>query len=193
MKRYLEEWAHFTNCAHIVHHTFRYLNRHWVKREIDCGRRDVYDVYTLHLVLWYKELLHPIVDMLSDSVARLIVQRRNGERIDGGSTTALIDIILSMDLNDTDPARPVRAVYRSILDLPIRKLLDAFNQTIFTISNEQWITESFQQNTSQLEVEDKLNEIFFGPGYVQEQPDSFTNHTMLRLVTNDSVIVDVGK
>ena len=194
LKRYLEEWTHFTNCAHIVHHVFRYLNRHWVMREIDEGKKDVYDIYTLHLILWHKELLQPTADKLSDGVAKLIEQRRNGERIDGGATKALIDIIFSMELDDTDPSRPVRAVYRSILELPIWKVLDAFNQTaIPTIFHERWIIESFQRDISRLEVEDKLDTIFFGPGYFQERSDSLTHPAMVKLVTQDLVAVEVGK
>ncbi|KAN0102616.1 Cullin repeat-like-containing domain protein [Hyaloscypha variabilis] len=191
VKGYLEEWTHFTNCAHIVHHVFRYLNRHWIKRELDEGKV-VYDIYTLHLVLWHRELLQPTAGKLSDGVAKLIEQRRNGERIDGGATKALIDIILSMELDDTDPSRPVHAVYSSILELPIRKVLDTFSETaIPTIFHERWIIESFQQNISWLEVQEKLDTIFFGPGYSQELSDSLTNPAMVKLVSKDLVVFEV--
>ncbi len=192
VKGYLEEWTHFTNCAHILHHVFRYLNRHWIKREIDEGNV-VYDIYTLHLILWHRELLQPTAGKLSDGVAELIEQRRNGERIDGGATKALIDIILSMELDDTNPLRPVRAVYISILELPIRKVLDAFQAAIPTNFRKLWTIQSFQRNISRLEVEDKLDTIFFGPGYFQERSDSLTHPAMVKLVTQDLVVVEVGK
>ncbi|RDW57732.1 hypothetical protein BP5796_12533 [Coleophoma crateriformis] len=191
LKVYLEEWTHFTNCAHIVHHIFRYLNRHWIKREIREGKA-IYDVYTLHLVLWYKELLQPTADRLSDGVAQLVEQARAGERIDDGATKALIDVILSLELDESDPARPVRAVYNSILELPIRKVVDTFIQTANMTFRERWIIEDLQSDISWLEVEDKLGTIFFGSEYFQQLSDSITTHpTKIKLLTQDLTVVEV--
>jgi cullin 1 len=53
---YIREWGRYTTAAKYIHHLFRYLNRHWVKREIDEGKKYIYDVYTLHLVQWRKVL-----------------------------------------------------------------------------------------------------------------------------------------
>ena len=44
---YSKEWTRFTTASTFVNHIFRYLNRHWVKREIDEGHKHVYDVYTV--------------------------------------------------------------------------------------------------------------------------------------------------
>lgn len=33
-------------------HLFKFLNQHWVKREITEGKKDIYNVYKLYLVLW---------------------------------------------------------------------------------------------------------------------------------------------
>jgi cullin 1 len=47
---YVKQWKKYTTGASYVNHIFRYLNRHWVKREIDEGHRNVYDVYTVSYV-----------------------------------------------------------------------------------------------------------------------------------------------
>lgn len=113
-------------------------------------------------MLWYKELLRLIANKLSDGVAKLVEQAHNGEKIDGDATKTLIDIILFMELDDTDPSRPVCAIYNSILELPIRKVLDNFVQAAILInSRERWIINSLEQNFSRLEVEDKLDTVFF--------------------------------
>ena len=44
---YIREWDRYTTAANYINHLFRYLNRHWVRREIDEGKKDIYDVYTL--------------------------------------------------------------------------------------------------------------------------------------------------
>lgn len=42
---YASEWDRFTTGANYINRLFAYLNRHWVKREKDEGRKNVYQVY----------------------------------------------------------------------------------------------------------------------------------------------------
>ena len=44
---YTKQWTRYTTASTLVHHIFRYLNRHWVKREIDEGHKQIYDIYTV--------------------------------------------------------------------------------------------------------------------------------------------------
>jgi cullin 1 len=49
---YTRQWKKFTAASGYVHHVFSYLNRHWVKREIEEGRKnDVFEVYTVSDIL----------------------------------------------------------------------------------------------------------------------------------------------
>ena len=45
LRYYAQEWDRYTTGANIVNRLFTYLNRHWVKREKDEGRKNVYTVY----------------------------------------------------------------------------------------------------------------------------------------------------
>lgn len=47
MKYYARQWERYTNGATYVNKLFNYLNKHWVKREKDEGRKEVYAVYTV--------------------------------------------------------------------------------------------------------------------------------------------------
>lgn len=47
MNSYIIEWKRYTTAAKYINDLFRYLNRHWVKREMEEGKKDVYDVYTV--------------------------------------------------------------------------------------------------------------------------------------------------
>lgn len=47
MKYYSEKWKDYTDGAQYVNKLFNYLNKHWVKREKDEGRKEVYTVYTV--------------------------------------------------------------------------------------------------------------------------------------------------
>lgn len=45
LRYYTREWDRYTTGASYVNRLFTYLNRHWVKREKDEGRKHVYVVY----------------------------------------------------------------------------------------------------------------------------------------------------
>ena len=47
LRYYAQEWDRYTTAADYVNRVFMYLNRHWVKREKDKGRKNVYAVYTV--------------------------------------------------------------------------------------------------------------------------------------------------
>lgn len=49
---YTEQWKIFEDHAKYTAHLFRFLDRHWVAREKDEGRQDVYNTYELHHKLW---------------------------------------------------------------------------------------------------------------------------------------------
>lgn len=48
LQYYTKQWNRYTTAARVVNNIFMYLNRYWVKREIDEDRKnDVYDVFTV--------------------------------------------------------------------------------------------------------------------------------------------------
>jgi cullin 1 len=51
LKFYAKSWRRYTEGASYVNKLFNYLNKHWVKREKDEGRKEVYTVYTVSDVL----------------------------------------------------------------------------------------------------------------------------------------------
>lgn len=48
LRYYAGEWDRYTTGANYINRLFTYLNRHWVKREKDEGRKNVYMVYTVN-------------------------------------------------------------------------------------------------------------------------------------------------
>jgi len=47
LKVYAKQWDQYTVGASYINKLFNYLNKHWVKREKDEGRKEVYTVYTV--------------------------------------------------------------------------------------------------------------------------------------------------
>ena len=52
MHYYAQEWDRYTTGANYINRLFTYLNRHWVKRERDEGRKGVYPVYTVRTIVY---------------------------------------------------------------------------------------------------------------------------------------------
>ncbi len=86
--------------AKYIHHLFRYLNRHWVKREMDEGKKHVYDVYTLHLVQWRHVLFEKVAEKVMDAVLKLVEKHRNGETIEHNQIKQVVDSFVSLGLDE---------------------------------------------------------------------------------------------
>jgi cullin 1 len=115
---YISEWKRFTDAAKYNNHLFRYLNRHWVKREMDEGKKNVYDVYTLHLVKWHKDFFTDVHNKVMDAVLKLVEKQRNGETIDQLQVKAIVESFVSLGLDENDSSKSTLDVYRLHFERP---------------------------------------------------------------------------
>jgi cullin 1 len=79
---YTEKWDRYVIAAKYNNHLFRYLNRTWVKREITEGKKDIYDVYMLHLAVWKEVGVATVHADVADALAQLVETRQDGVRQD---------------------------------------------------------------------------------------------------------------
>ncbi|KAL7420574.1 ubiquitin ligase (cullin) of SCF [Cryptotrichosporon argae] len=119
LKYYAREWDRYTVGAEFLNKLFNYLNKHWVKREKDEGRKDVYNVYTLALVSWKRNFFDSIqkrkdeASRLTQAVLRQIEQQRNGEEIDTSLLKKVIESYVSLGIDEsTDQHRQNLEVYQ---------------------------------------------------------------------------------
>ncbi|TDL23149.1 Cullin-domain-containing protein [Rickenella mellea] len=121
LRYYAKEWDRYTTGANYINRLFTYLNRHWVKREKDEGRKGVYTVYTLALVQWKQYFfmhVHQKNQKLAGAVLRLIEQQRNGETIDQGLVKKVVDSFVSLGLDETDTNKASLDVYKEYFETP---------------------------------------------------------------------------
>ncbi|KAF9013451.1 Cullin [Cyathus striatus] len=121
LRYYAGEWDRYTTGANYINRLFTYLNRHWVKRERDEGRKTIYPVYTLALVQWKTNLFIPIQlqgAKLANAILRLIEAQRNGDTIDQGLVKKVVDSFISLGLDDNDTDKACLDVYKEHFELP---------------------------------------------------------------------------
>jgi cullin 1 len=138
LKFYIKEWKRYTTAATYNHHLFRYLNRHWVKREMDEGKKNIYDIYTLHLVRWKEDMFMATHKNVMTAVLRLVERQRNGETIEQGQIKAVVDSFVSLGLDESDPTKPTLDVYRQYFEMPFLEATSAY----YSRESKQFLAEN---------------------------------------------------
>lgn len=148
LRYYAAEWDRYTTGANYLNRLFTYLNRYWVKRERDEGKKAVYQVYTVSLLVHctsfasshtiapqlalaqWKDyfFLHIQKDdhKLAGAVLRLITLQRNGEVIDQGLIKKVVDSFVSLGLDNTDPNKECLDIYKEHLEGPFITATDQY-------------------------------------------------------------------
>ncbi|KAK3687260.1 Cullin [Podospora appendiculata] len=135
---YIREWHRYTVAAKYIHHLFRYLNRHWVKREMDEGKKNIHDVYTLHLVRWREVLFERVSGKVMDAVLKLVEKQRNGETIEHSQIKQVVDSFVSLGLDETDSSKTTLDVYRYHFERPFLEATRKFYQN----ESKQFVAEN---------------------------------------------------
>lgn len=135
---YIKEWDRYTTAAKYINHLFRYLNRHWVKREVDEGKKDIYDVYTLHLVEWREELFNKVNGNVMAAVLKMVEKQRNGETIEQSQIKSIVDSFVSLGLDESDSTKSTLDVYRYHFERPF---LEA-TKTYYTTESNRFVSEN---------------------------------------------------
>lgn len=135
---YIRQWDRYTVAAKYIHHLFRYLNRHWVKREMDEGKKHVYDVYTLHLVQWRTVLFQKVSEKVMNAVLKLVERQRNGETIEHSQIKQVVDSFVSLGLDDSDSSKTTLDVYRYHFERPFLEATRHFYMT----ESKQFVAEN---------------------------------------------------
>jgi cullin 1 len=118
LKYYIREWKRYTTAAEYHNHLFRYLNRHWVKREMDEGKKNVFDIYTLHLVRWKDVMFMATQAKVMEAVLSLVEKQRNGETIEHSQIKVLVQSFVALGLDDADSTKGNLDVYKDYFEAP---------------------------------------------------------------------------
>ncbi|TFK69401.1 ubiquitin-protein ligase [Pluteus cervinus] len=129
LRNYAVEWDRYTTGANYLNRLFTYLNRYWVKRERDEGKKTVYQVYTLALAQWRAHFFLGIQQdhtKLASAVLKLITQQRNGEIIDQGLVKKVVDSFVSLGLDNADPNKECLDIYKEHFEHPFIQATESY-------------------------------------------------------------------
>ncbi len=182
---YIREWKRYTDAAKYNNHLFRYLNRHWVKREMDEGKKNVYDVYTLHLVKWRDDFFMTVKDKVMAAVLKLVEKQRNGETIDQLQIKAIVDSFVSLGLDENDPTKSTLDVYRLHFERPFLAATKEYYQNEsrqFVAENS--VVEYMKKAEARLEEEKERVGLYLHPDIMKKLMDAcnealITAHSIL--------------
>uniref|UniRef100_A0A7E4UQK4 CULLIN_2 domain-containing protein n=1 Tax=Panagrellus redivivus TaxID=6233 RepID=A0A7E4UQK4_PANRE len=102
LQKYSDIWKKFQFSANVINGIFSYLNRHWIKRELDEGKREIYEIFSLCVYRWEKELFVFVDEPLTTAILQLLLSERNGESITTSLVSDVLQSYLEMGINDNE-------------------------------------------------------------------------------------------
>ncbi|KAF2072416.1 hypothetical protein CYY_006273 [Polysphondylium violaceum] len=150
---YYTEWDRYTSAMKYINNIFQYMNRYWIKREIDDGKKEVYEIFILSLVIWRDYLFTPLKIRLTSSLLDIIESERNGYQINTHLIKGVINGYVSLGLNREKPKETILQVYKSSFE----ELFLTATENYYTNESAKFISEHSVADYMK-KVETRLNE-----------------------------------
>ncbi|KAG0050195.1 hypothetical protein BGZ83_005027 [Gryganskiella cystojenkinii] len=164
LEYYTRQWVKFTEASTYVHHLFTYLNRHWVKREIDEGRKTVHDVGTLALVSWKDSLFSHVEHNVMAAVLELIKRQRNGESVETSLLKNVVESFVSLGLDENDSKKTTLEVYRLYFETPFVAATEVYyKMESDKFLSENSVTEYMKKAEARLAEEETRVQMYLHP------------------------------
>ncbi|PPJ52137.1 hypothetical protein CBER1_10238 [Cercospora berteroae] len=141
----------FSQICKKVEHMFSFLDRHWIKREVDENKHEVYELRRLHDLIWVKEILGvtwpyqgtpvPPTNFLVVESMRELQQYGENDTNSTGSNEDLVQSVLdtfsSLGLEFVDGGLTVPKVVEPVVETPVEKTIKGARSKLRPVSEEE--------------------------------------------------------
>jgi cullin 1 len=116
----------FLTSAKILHSLFQYLNRMWIKRNIEEAVAGVADINTTCLLLWNEHFFSTLKERLLPSLFQLILRDRKGETIDRQLIKNITTSFVTFGIDSSNSKAASLDVYKSQFEEPFLVTTESF-------------------------------------------------------------------
>lgn len=141
----------FSQIRKKVEHMFSFLDRHWIKREVDENKHEVYELRRLHDLIWVKEVLGvtwPYQGTPEPHTTTLVVESmKKLQQCDKNDTTSndsnddlvqsVLDTFRSLGLEFVDGGLTVPKVVEPVAETPVDKAIKRAKSKLKPVSEEE--------------------------------------------------------
>ncbi|CDH08304.1 probable Cell division control protein 53 [Zygosaccharomyces bailii ISA1307] len=123
---YVRRWKRFTVGAIFLNHAFDYMNRYWVQKERSDGKRHIFDVNTLCLMIWKEVMFDLNSEILVNEILEQITLERDGNIVQKGDVTMAIKSFVALGIDPQDLKKLNLNVYIQVFEKPFLKRTEEY-------------------------------------------------------------------
>ena len=161
---YQKEWVRFTAALRYINHIFSYLNRHWIKREAEDGKKEVFEVSVLGLVVWRDHLFRELRTRVTKALLAQIEKDRNGEEVNVGLISGVIEGYVRLGLNRERPKELTLDVYKEDFETAcLEATREYYSKESGLFIAENSVSDYLKKVTTRLAQEGRRGQTFLHP------------------------------
>ncbi|KAI8871170.1 Cullin-domain-containing protein [Ramicandelaber brevisporus] len=115
---YAIKWARYETACKLITHTFRYLNRFWIKRELGDGKRLTHDINTLTIISWRDHMFKNVESVLAKEALKIIEAHRRGDTVNADLIKKVVTSYITLGDQGSDANKQGTDIYQLYFEKP---------------------------------------------------------------------------